>query len=100
MEFALRAARRAGLTESEFWALTPYRLGLAAQEATRARIESDLRTGWFAERFAREEKLQGPQAYIKQFLDPVDPKEAEAQAEAMFTRMAGDWGLEVQPLSE
>jgi len=33
-------------------------------------------------------------------LDAPDPKEAEAMAAAMFHRMATDWGLEVEPLSE
>jgi hypothetical protein len=33
-------------------------------------------------------------------LDAPDPKEAEEMAAAMFHRMATDWGLEVEPLSE
>lgn len=100
MESHLRAAIRAGLIEEEFWPLTPYRLGLRLQEIGRARLEGQLITGWMSERFAREERLSGPQAYIKQFLDPVDPAEQEAMAEAMFHRMATDWGLEIEPLVE
>lgn len=100
VEAHLRAAVRAGLSEDEFWRLTPYRLSLRLHETNRGRMEGFLITGWMAERFAREERLQGPQAYIKQFLDPVDPNEAEAHAAAVFHRMATDWGIEVEELRD
>ncbi|MNH49241.1 hypothetical protein D3C73_08120 [compost metagenome] len=99
-EAHLRAALKAGITEAEFWLLTPYRLSMRLQSLGRAQLEASLYSGWFGERFAREERLQGPASYIKSMLDAPDLKEAEAMAEAMFHRMATDWGLEVKPLSE
>jgi hypothetical protein len=98
VEAHLRAALKAGIVEAEFWRLTPYRLAIRLQAIERAQIEASLYAGWFGERFAREERLQGPASYIKSMLEVPDPKEAEAMAEAMFHRMATDWGLEVEPL--
>lgn len=64
-------------------------------------MENALYTGWFAERFAREERLQGPTGYIAQMLDgETDPDLAEAMAEAELSRMAIEWGLELQDLSD
>lgn len=100
VEAHLRAALKAGIAEADFWRLTPYRLAMRLQAIGRAQIEASLYAGWFGERFAREERLQGPASYIKSMLDAPDPKEAEAMATAMFHRMATDWGLEVEPLSE
>lgn len=101
MEFALRAAVRARIAEATFWNLTPYNLNLRLEEIGRQRIEAALFTGWFAERFAREKQLSGPQAYIKQFLEP-DPagKDAEALADAEFNRFARQFGLEVVDLDQ
>lgn len=98
VEAHLRAALKAGVAETEFWRLTPYRLSMRLQALGRAQLEASLYGGWFGERFAREESLQGPATYIKSMLDAPDLKEAEAMAEAMFHRMATDWGLEVEPL--
>ncbi len=53
VEAHLRIAVRAGLTEDEFWGLTPYRLSLRLQEAGRARTEE----AWLNERLAREKTL-------------------------------------------
>lgn len=53
VEAHFRAAVRAGLTEEEFWSLTPYRLSLRLQEVGKARIES----AWLNERLAREKAL-------------------------------------------
>lgn len=53
VEAHLRAAVRAGLTEAEFWGLTPYRLSLRLQEAGRALVEG----AWLNERLAREKAL-------------------------------------------
>lgn len=97
----LRAALRAGLTEAEFWPLTPYRLGTLIRERGRAKVEASLMAGWFAERFAREERLQGPQHYVRQFLEPHTAQEdAEALADAEFDRIARLFGSEVVDLEE
>jgi hypothetical protein len=53
-------------------------------------------TGWMSERFAREQRLQGPNGYIRDMLEPSRSEDDQAAAGAMFARMAGDWGLEVQ----
>lgn len=53
VEAHLRLAARAGLTEAEFWSLTPYRLSLRLQEAGKARMEG----AWLNERLAREKTL-------------------------------------------
>lgn len=57
-------------------------------------------SGWMSERFAREQRLQGPNGYIRDMLEPSKPEDEEAAAGAMFTRMAGDWGLELQDLDQ
>lgn len=57
-------------------------------------------SGWMSERFAREARLQGPNGYIREFLEPSKPEDEEAAAGAMFARMAGDWGLELQDLDQ
>jgi len=100
VEAHLAAAIGAGLNEAEFWDSTPYQADLRLMAVGKVRQQTAMLTGWFAERFAREDKLQGPQAYVKQFFQPPNEAEAEAQAEAMFHRMAQDWGLEVEPYSE
>lgn len=62
-------------------------------------MELALVTGWFSERFAREERLQGPQAYIEEMLrSGGNPDLQEAMAEAELSRMAMQWGLEVEDL--
>ena len=88
----LRAALRSGLKEEEFWGLTPYQLSLRLDAA----MEASLFGGWWAERFAREERLQSPQHYVDTMLKPADPALAEAEALAKFHRMAADWGLQVE----
>jgi len=97
----LRAALRAGLKEEEFWRLTPYRLSERLDEARKLHLETCLLTGWFSERFAREERLQGPQTYIESMIERPDPKAdaelAEAMARAEFHRMAASKGIEVEP---
>lgn len=65
----LRAALRAGLKEGEFWRLTPYRLSERLDEARKLHLETCLLSGWFFERFAREERLQGPQSYIESMIE-------------------------------
>lgn len=58
-------------------------------------------TGWFGERFAREERLQGPQHYVRQFLEPnAAALDAEALADAEFDRIARMFGSEVVDLGE
>ncbi|MGU3455562.1 hypothetical protein ACLBV5_04540 [Brevundimonas sp. M1A4_2e] len=59
-------------------------------------MEAFLFTGWWGERFAREERLQAPQHYVDTMLKPADPALAEAEALAKFRRMAEDWGLQVE----
>ncbi len=88
----LRAALRSGLKEAEFWGLTPFRLSQRLDAA----MEAFLFTGWWGERFAREERLQSPQHYVDTMLKPADPALAEAEALAKFQRMAEDWGLQVE----
>lgn len=98
VEAALRKAEQVGIAESEFWDLTPYRFSLKHDERMRAQTESDLRTGWFAERFARETRLQGPLHYIAEFLEPGEP--LAAAAEDVAIRIAATWGLEIEALTE
>lgn len=89
------------MPEREFWLSTPYRVSVRMREAATARVESALYTGWFAERFAREERLQPAQHYISEMLSPETSAEVQqAMAEAELTRMAGAWGLELENLSE
>lgn len=77
VEAHFRAAFRAGLTEGEFWSLTPYRLSLRLQEAGRARIES----AWLNERLAREKTL-----------NPLSHYTAEKPAETVDVASAmRDW---------
>lgn len=58
-------------------------------------------TGWFAERFAREERLSSPSTYLGQFFDgDMSDGEAEAMAEAELTRMALQWGLDLEDLED
>jgi hypothetical protein len=90
------ATIQAGLDEAEFWRSTPYQSVTRIKAAQRAKLEAFLLTGWFAERFAREERLSGPQGYIQQMLEPADPSLAEAEALAKFHRMAEDWGLQIE----
>lgn len=99
MEASLRAALKAGLAREEFWPSTPYNVGMTIKEVGAARVEAALYSGWFAERFAREERLQGPQHYISEFLTSGGGSEVqEAMAEAELTRMAMAWGLELEDL--
>ncbi len=99
VEAHLRAAIRAGLTEAEFWSLTPYRLSLRLQEVNRSRMEGYLITGWMSERFAREDRLQGPQTYIRSMLDQREPAEDDGDAfVAMFALSNGLEVDEVEPL--
>lgn len=99
MEVALVAALKAGIGEQTFWRLTPYNLNLRLKAIGRQRIESALYIGWFSERFAREQKLQGPSAYVEEFLDQeADPDLQTATAEAELARMALDWGLEIEDI--
>lgn len=102
VEAHLRAAIRAGLTAAEFWSITPYNLSLCLQEMGRARIEAALYSGWFSERFAREERLQGPQTYIRTMLDQreaADEDDGDAFV-AMFALSNGLGVDEVEPPSE
>lgn len=95
----LQAALRAGLTEAEFWPLTPYRLSVIIKARGRARVEAAMLTGWFSERFAREERLQGPQHYVRTFLEPKEAaQDAEALADAEFARIARLFGSEITEL--
>ena len=74
---------------------------MVIKEAGTARIESELRTGWFAERFAREPLLQGPQHYVSEFLTAGGgPEVQEAMAEAELARMALAWGLELEDIED
>lgn len=97
---ALAAALGVDIPEADFWALTPYRLSVRIRALLKTASIGHLHIGWFAERFAREDKLQGPQTYVKQFFQLPNEAEAEAQAKAMFHRMAQDWGLKVEAYSE
>jgi len=65
-------------------------------------MEAFLYTGWFTERLAREERLQGPHHYIGEMLDGAGVSAAtqRAMAEAELTRMAMGWGLEVEDIEE
>lgn len=65
------------------------------------RFEAGLYSGWFAERFAREQTLSGPQHYIRQFLEPgATAEDAEAMADAEFDRISRLFGSEVVDLGD
>lgn len=101
METALRAALKGGLSEAEFWKLTPYRLGMILTERGRGEAASALWTGWMVARLAveREPTLSGPQAYFRQFFDQDGTAEdAEAMADAEFARIARVYGVEIVDL--
>lgn len=102
MGLAHRSALRAGLDERLFWGSTPFKVSVWLQEIGRARNEEALLTGWFAERFAREQRLQAPQSYITEMLDRSDASTEMQQemAEAELTRMALAWGLELEDVEE
>ena len=77
-------------------------MSVRLQEIGRARNEAALLSGWFAERFAREKELRGPQNYIEDMLDG-DGSSAEVQqamAEAELARMALTWGLELEDIED
>lgn len=103
MEAALRAALKGGLSEAEFWKLTPYRLGMILTERGRGEAASALWTGWMVARLAveREPTLSGPQTYFRQFFDPTgNTEDAEAMADAEFNRIARVYGVEIVDLSD
>ena len=74
---------------------------MVIKEAGTARIEAALYAGWFSERFAREERLQGPQHYVSEFLTAGGgPEVQEAMAEAELARMALAWGLKLEDIED
>lgn len=75
--------------------MTPYQTAVAVKARRRAQFEHSVRTGWFAERFAREERLSG----LDHYLNPP-PGLAEAEAEAEITRWAVGHGLEVVDIED
>ena len=104
MEAVQVATIQAGLDEAEFWRSTPFQSVTRIKAAQRAKLEAFLLTGWFAERLAREERLQGPQSYIESMIERPDPKAeaelAEAMARAEFHRMAASKGIDVVGVSD
>jgi hypothetical protein len=71
------------------------------KERALARFEAALFTGWFAERFARESQLQGPQHYLAEFTGEQDsPAIQQATAEAELARMALTWGLDLEDVEQ
>jgi len=103
VEAALRAALKGGLSEAEFWKLTPYRLGMILTERGRGEAASALWTGWMVARLAveREPTLSGPQHYFREFFDPTGKaSDAEAMADAEFNRIARVYGVEIVDLSD
>lgn len=90
MEAVQQAALQAGLDEAEFWAATPYQTVLRIKAAQRAKLEGFLMVGWMSERFAREERLQGPQTYIRTMLDGTEAEDDDGDAfVAMFALSNG-----------
>ncbi|WP_312595485.1 hypothetical protein [Brevundimonas sp.] len=99
VEALLSATVGAGLDEQQFWDSTPYQTGLRLKAVGKARREAFLLTGWMAERFAREESLSGPAFYLRQFFDPQGSEaDAEAMADAEFSRIARVFGAEIVEL--
>lgn len=99
MEAVFSAAIGAGLTDDAFWHSTPYEVSLRLKAIGKARREAYLLTGWMAERFAREERLSGPQHYMRQFFEPnAAEQDAEALADAEFARIARTYGIEIVDL--
>lgn len=103
MEHAQRAAVRAGLSEGEFWSLTPYRLNLILSERGRGDAVRGLWNGWMVARLApeRETALSGPGHYFRQFFEAgASEADAEALADAEFNRIARTFGIEIEDLGE
>lgn len=99
MEAVQQAVLQAGLDEAEFWASTPYQTVLRIKAAQRAKLEGFLMVGWMSERFAREDRLQGPQHYIRTMLDQREPED-EDDGDAFVAMFALSNGLgvdEVEP---
>jgi len=57
-------------------------------------MEGYLITGWMSERFAREERLQGPQTYIRTMLDQREAAD-EDDGDAFVAMFALSNGLDV-----
>lgn len=94
VEDALEAALSVGLTEAEFWDMTPYLTHLAIRGRGRRAFETATATGWMSERFAREERLSGLMHYLT-------PKEAgETDGDALIAGFAMAHGLTVEALDE
>lgn len=91
MEAYLRAALKAGIDEAWFWRSTPYNVQLRVNERGRAAGEAAMATGWWAERFAREERLSSLGHYLK-------PPEADAadDGDALIASFAMMHGLGVE----
>ena len=90
-----------GLDEDWFWRSTPYLTQVAMRGLSRSRVEVSLFTGWFSERFAREERLQGPAHYVAEYLGGEGTPDAQqAMAEAELTRWALAHGLEIVEIDE
>ena len=83
------------MAEDVFWSSTPYQTALAIRARGRRQFELAATTGWFAERFAREERLSG----LNHYLNP-SPNLAAEEAEAEIRRWAAGRGLEVVDLDE
>ena len=99
VEAVLSAVIAAGLDEKAFWDSTPYQTTLRLQAIGKVRREAYLLTGWMAERFAREERLSGPNHYIREFFEPdAAGQDAEALADAEFARIARTFGTEIVDL--
>ena len=102
MEAALRAALKGGLSETEFWKLTPYRLGMILTERGRGEAAGALWNGWMVARLAveREPTLSSPSHYYRQFFDAAaTAQDAEALADAEFARISRAFGTEIVDLA-
>lgn len=94
MEAYRRAALKAEVDEAWFWRSTPYNVQLMVNERGRAASEAALATGWWAERFAREERLSG----MAHYLNPQDPGAAD-NGDALIASWGMMHGLEVEDVS-
>lgn len=90
MEAYLRAALKAEIDEAWFWRSTPYNVQMRVNERSRAAGEAAMATGWWAERFAREERLSSLSHYLK----PAEASGAD-DGDALIASLAMMHGLAV-----
>lgn len=95
MEEALGAALAAGISETEFWDQTPYLTHLTIRAKGKRTFEVAMMTGWWSERFAREERLSG----LPHYMNPV-AADAVDDGDALIASFGMMHGLQVDDIED